>query len=215
MTMKSMVFDLETIANPAMIEHLPEPNIDGRIKDPAKIVAQRDEKRKQQIEKMGLDKATALICCATVLDVETKACKSIALDPETLNEKELLESFWEIAYAYERFVTFNGLWFDVPMLTFRSMVNEVMPAAKISTARYQIANHIDMRALLGGWDSRANGTLDFYARAILGEGKAGEVDGSFVQSMWDCGCVDEIAEYNAAECQTMLKLYERMQHYYY
>lgn len=213
--MRNLIFDIETISNPALLDMLPPVAIDSRLKDPEKIAAQKEEKEKQQIERMGLDKTTALICCITTVDVENKVCKSVELDPKTLDEAALLESFWEIAHPFTRFITFNGISFDCPMLTFRSMVNRVQPSVRISTQKYRITNHLDLRALLNDWDMRAPGTLDFYSRVILGESKANEMDGSFVQSMWDVGCYDEIREYNVAECWSLLKIYQRTQNFYF
>lgn len=213
--MKNLVFDIETIANPGLIGQLPPVRVDSRLKDPEKIAAQRAEKEAQQIEKMGLDKTTALICCITTIDVENEICKSIQLDPETMDERALLESFWEIAHPFTRYITFNGISFDVPMLLFRSMVNSIQPSVRISTRKYQITNHLDLRALLNDWDMRASGTLDFYSRVILGESKADGMDGSFVQSMFDVGAYDEIRDYNTAECWSLLKIYEKMTGYYF
>jgi len=212
--MKNLVLDLETIANPAMLDQLPPVKVDSRLKDPEKITVQRAEKEVQQIEKMGLDKTTALICCITTIDVENEICKSVELDPKTLDEGALLESFWEIAHPFTRFVSFNGIAFDVPMLMFRSMVNRVQPSVRIATQKYRITNHLDLRALLNDWDMRAPGTLDFYSKVILGESKADGMDGSFVQAMWDVGCYDEIKEYNQAECWSLKSIYERMVGYY-
>ena len=213
--MHSLLFDIETIGNSTMIQFLPPIKVDARLKDPVKIEAQKAEKEIQQIEKMGLDKTTALICCITTLDVETDEIKSVELNPKTLNEKELLESFWEITYPYERFITFNGIPFDVPMLTFRSMINGVQPSVKISTKRYQIGNHVDIRMLLGDWDTKAKGTLDFYSKIILGESKADGIDGSFVQHLWSVGLYDEIREYNQAEVKSLKKIYEKITGFYF
>ena len=212
--MRSVIFDIETIGNPGMIDLLPPIEVDKRLKDPLKIEAAKTEKAAQQIERMGLDKTTALICCITTLDVETDEIKSIGLDPETLYEEELLEGFWEIAHPYSRFITFNGNMFDVPMLTFRSMVNSVQLSVKISTKRYQVGNHVDVRALLGDWDSRAKGTLDYYSKILLGESKADGIDGSFVQDMWDVGAYEEIAAYNQAECRSLKAIYQKMIGFY-
>jgi len=213
--MRQLIFDIESIANPAMKDRLPPIKIDSRLKDPVKIEAAKVEKGIEQIEKMGLDKTTCLICCITTLDVETDEIQSVELDTETLDEKALLEDFWEIAHPYSRFITFNGNGFDIPVLTFRSMVNGVQPSVKISTKRYQIGNHVDIRALLGDWDTHAKGTLDYYSKIILGESKADDMDGSFIQSLWDVGVYAEIKEYNQAECRSLKAIYQKMLGFYF
>jgi len=212
--MPSIIFDLETIANPSAIPLLPPVEVDKRLKDPEKIAAQKAKKEADQVARMGLDKTTCLICCVTLLDVETDEIQSIGLDPGTLNEKDLIEAFWETVHPYSRFITFNGNGFDIPVLTFRSMINGVLPSVSISTKRFQIGNHVDVRALLGNWDARAHGTLDYYSKIILGESKADGIDGSFVQSLWDCDCQEEIEAYNQAECRSLKAIYEKMVGYY-
>ena len=212
--MKTVILDIETIANPAIIPLLPPIEAKGGLVDPVKIAASIAEKKQKQIETLGLDKTTCLICCVTTLDVDEGEPQSILLDPNTLDEKALLEEFWDVLHPYAKFVTFNGNAFDVPVLTFRSLINRVQPSVKISTQKYRIANHIDVRAILGDWDSYAKGTLDFYSKVILGESKADDVDGSFVQSMWDCGAYEEIQTYNQAECVSLREIYKRMVGFY-
>jgi hypothetical protein len=213
--MKQILFDIETIANPAIIPLLPPVEAKGNLTDPVKIAADIAEKKQKQTETLGLDKTTCLICCVTTLDVDEGEPQSIILNPDTLDEKALLEEFWEVVHPYSKFVTFNGNGFDVPVLTFRSMINRVQPSVQISTQKYRISNHIDVRAILGNWDTHAKGTLDFYSKIILGESKADDVDGSFVQAMFDVGAYDEIKAYNQAECQSLKAIYERLKGYYF
>jgi len=212
--MRSIIMDIETIANPAILPFLPPVEAKGTLKDPEKIAADIAEKKQKQIETLGLDKTTSLICCVTTLDVDEGEPQSIMLNPDTLDEKALLEKFWEVVHPYERYVTFNGNSFDIPVLTFRSMINRVQPSVQISTQKYRITNHIDVRAILGNWDTYAKGTLDFYSKIILGESKADDVDGSFIQSLWDCACFEEIAEYNRKECLSLREIYKRMVGFY-
>ncbi len=212
--MKTLIMDIETIADPSVIPFLPPVEAKGGLKDPVKIAADIEEKKQKQIETLGLDKTTCLICCVTTLDVDEGEPQSIMLNPDTLDEKALLEEFWEVVHPYAKFVTFNGNGFDVPVLTFRSMINRVQPSVTIATKKYQITNHIDVRAILGNWDTYAKGTLDFYSKIILGESKADDVDGSFVQSMFDVGAYEEIMEYNQKECLSLREIYKRMVGFY-
>ena len=61
---KIAALDLETIADPNMLELLPEVTAKKNLKDPEKIEADIAEKKVQQIEKMGLDPMLNMICCA-------------------------------------------------------------------------------------------------------------------------------------------------------
>jgi len=212
--MKSMLFDLETIANPAALALLPPVEAKKTLKDPVKIEADIKEKEEKRLGELGLDKATCLICCISMMDVDEGEPWHLLLDPETLDEKALLSEFWNITHEYDRFVTFNGIPFDVPILTFRSMVSGVQPSVTISTQKYRITNHIDLRMILGDWDKYAKGTLDFYSRILGIGGKTEGLDGSFVEDMWSCGCYQEVGDYADQDVRITSELYKRMVGYY-
>lgn len=212
--MRKLVYDLETIADPKVLEFLPPVEANKSLKNPEKIAEDIAKKKVKQIEELGLDKTTCLVCCVSMMDVDKKEPFHILLDPD-LNEKILLDKFWEIASEYDRFISFNGIPFDAPILTFRSMVNRVQPSVTISIKKYQITNHIDLRMILGDWDKYAKGTLDFYAKILGVEGKTEGLDGSLVQQMWDCGCYQEITDYCDQDVLATRRLYERMNGYYF
>lgn len=213
--MKTLTFDLETIANPKVIELLPPVQAKKTLKDPEKIAADIAEKRGKRLEELGLDKTTCLICCISMMDADKSKPWHLLLDPDTLDEKTLLSEFWKIAHGYDRFVSFNGIPFDVPILTFRSMVSSVQPSVTISTQKYRITNHVDLRMILGDWDKYAKGTLDFFCKILGLEGKTEGLDGSFVQDMWDCGAYEEIGDYADQDVLATAKLYKRMAGYYF
>jgi predicted PolB exonuclease-like 3'-5' exonuclease len=215
-SLKTVVFDLETIPNPAMIPLLPEPEPAKNLKDPEKIKADIEEKRIKQVEEMALNPHTNLICCASFYDMANANIASHLIDPNTLDEKALLEAIWAELHRYDRFVTFNGNAFDVPCLKFHSMLRQVPMSCHISTVRYRIENHIDVRAVLGNWDTYAKGNLDWYCRLILGEefAKTDGMDGAKVQHLWDCGCYEEIREYCNNDVRILAHLYSRMAGYY-
>ena len=214
--MNTVIFDLETIANPAVIPLLPDVEPARNLKDPVKIAADIEKKKAAQVDKMGLEPTQALICCASFLDLEADEMRSIMLTPE-LDEKLLLTEIWQELHPFERFVTFNGISFDVEMLKFRSLINKVYPSAIISQRRYKIENHIDVRMILGNWDNNARGSLDYYSKIILGPGAGGKtegVDGSMVQGMWDDGKYDAIQKYCERDVRILAEVYKRLLGYY-
>ncbi len=172
--MKVVAFDLETIADKRMIEILPEPKPDTRLKDPAKIVANIEEKRKKQIADMGLSPMYNMICCAGWADNEKSG--TILLEEETPEaEKKLLEDFWEILNNYDHFVTFNGRAFDVRCILLHGMEHGIWPAVNIDRGKYNKtgSNHTDMRLVLSGDTLFATGQLDTYAKKYQMADKAG------------------------------------------
>lgn len=212
--MKQLVFDIETIRNPAMIDMLPEPKADTRLRDPIKIAADIAKKKESQIELMGLDPTQNLICTIGMLDLGETTPTILTLNPETLNEKELLEWFWEACQGYGQFITFNGMNFDIPTIKFHSMVHQVPMTVKFSEVRYRINNHVDVRMILGNWDKHAKGTQDYFCKILLGEGKPDGIDGSMVQELWDKGEYHQIADYCADDVEKLAELYKRMVGYY-
>ena len=215
MSIKSLIFDIETIPNPEIIQFLPPIEADSRLKDPAKIEASIKEKSEKRMDELGLDKTTCLICCISTLDVSADFIQSFMLNPESTNESELLQAFWDHVFDYDRFITFNGNSFDVPVLIFRSMIRSIIPTVKIDTRKYQIGNHVDVRSILGNWDSYAKGSLDYYSNIILGEpAKEEGIDGSMVSHMWDCGAYDEVREYCENDCVILGKIFKRLVGYY-
>jgi len=214
--MNSCVFDLETISNPAIIPFLPEVEANKTLKNPEKIAADIEKKKADQLAEMGLNPSQLLICCGSFLDLETDEMKSFVLSPE-LDERALLMDVWEHLHDYERFVTFNGINFDVEALKFRSLINKVGPSVMISQRKYQIENHVDVRMILGQWEKFAKGDLDYYSKIILGPDEGGKtkgVKGSDVQGMWNDGKYEEIREYCERDVRILGAVYQRLIGYY-
>jgi predicted PolB exonuclease-like 3'-5' exonuclease len=129
-------------------------------------------------------------------------------------ERRLLVQAWEILHRYQNFITFNGIAFDVPVLNLHSLFRRVRPAVNISTKKYQIGNHIDLRAILGNWDNFAPGNLDFYLRRCLGNSKPQNMDGSMVQHYWDTDLKDEIVTYGVGDAEDTWELYQHVKQFY-
>lgn len=215
--MKTLSLDIETIADPSKIDQLPPVEAAKSLKDSAKIQADIAEKQQAQRDKMGLDPTTNLICSLATRDVDTGEENAWLLNPDLSNEREILENFWELAHQYDKFVTFNGIAFDVPVIRFHSMIHQVRPSVDIACNKYRIDNHIDIRMILANGDQYAKGDQDYYCKLILGpdQGKPAGIDGSMVQQFWDAGLYNEIKEYNMDEVRKLRLLYHRLLGYYY
>lgn len=212
---KIITWDLETIADKSVIPLLPPVEPDTRLKDPIKIKANIEKKEADRIAKLGLDPVTARIACFGWFDGEQGKSYHYILEAETAEaEKALLQKAWDILALAQHFVTFNGNGFDVPMLLMRSLVNRVRPSVQISTKKYTIQNHTDVRAILGNWDNYAKGTLDFYSRLLLGKSSKDEFDGSQVQDLWDMELFDDIGKYAEGDCEATFQIYELLTQYY-
>src|SRR6056297_1247067 len=98
---KIVAFDLETIADKAMIPFLPEVKAKSNLKDPVKITADLDEKKKKQLQDMGISPMTNLICCAGWADNNNETGSIVLGKEEPQAEKYLIEQFWDLLSKYD------------------------------------------------------------------------------------------------------------------
>ncbi len=200
-----IALDLETIPDKTMIPFLPEVKPNGSLKDEAKIAADIAKKKAKQLEEMGLNPLTNIICCAGWCDEEGTG--HIILKDEQ-SEKGLLEEFWEKVSTYDHFVTFNGRNFDMRCILLHCMDHGVRPSTDIDTGRYNRGNHTDLRLILSGDNQFAAGKLDFYAQKFLKDKKTEGIDGKLVQEYWAIGAKGMIAEYCEQDCKLTYDLYK-------
>ena len=214
---RTCLFDLETITDPSVIDILPEPEPDSRLVNKDKIAADIEKKVQKQIDMLGVDPKTNLICCASFADFEEKKTTSFTLEPLekgsvlTLGDKEaiLLRDIWEHMKPYNRFVTFNGNSFDVECLNFHSAIRGVEIAIRLSQNNYRPVNHYDLRMVFARGNSRAKGKFDFFAKRFGATGKDG-LDGSMVQGMWDAGEIEDIKKYCESDVRNLYHVYKRL-----
>jgi len=206
---KTIAFDLETIANPDAVKLLDEPEAAKNLKDPDKIAADISKKKAQQKAHMPLEITQCQICCFGWCDGDDSGYVL-----KDVSEKALIIEIWAKLREYSDIVSYNGMGFDVPILNFRSMANQVLPPFTISLARYRISNHIDLKAFITNYGYKTKGSLDFVSRLLLGEGKSG-MDGSQVGKHWNLGEYDLVGKYCENDAVLTWKLYLRMLGYYF
>jgi predicted PolB exonuclease-like 3'-5' exonuclease len=199
MTRSATVLDFETIRCPKAMPFIPEKGPRDRT-DPA--------------EKLAFDPNYIQPCVAGFC--ADGQCWSIGQnDFDTDPERQLLLAVWDILETTDIIVTFNGWSFDLPLLLRRSWYHGIMPTKQISMKKYDIGgNHIDVRMVLGNWDSYARGNLDLYANLKLGARKTDGIDGSQVQGLWDRGEFAKVHEYCRQDCKITWDLYESLKGYY-
>ena len=212
--MSTVALDIETIADRSLMPMLPPVEAAGNLKDPEKIKADIEKKQEKQIVEMGLDPRWNLICCVGLYDGTSEPQAIVLQDESEAGERALLEATWEALHRYELFVSFNGSEFDVPIINLHSLFRRVRPAVRISTRRYQIDNHVDVRAVLSGWEKFAPGNLDFYLQRVLGRSKPKQIGGSDVQHYWDVGMKDDIATYCMGDAKDTWDLYQAVKTYF-
>lgn len=222
-----LVTDIETIPNMDVVDLMPEPKAHGGLKDPVKIAADIEKKKAEAVDKMGLDPNFGRICVIgyAVRDGQRRdRPEGILTSDHHLAEatddaeKELLAAFWEKAKSHGRIATFNGAGFDIPFIMRRSWLLGVEPTRTFETVAWKCAtgeaNHIDVRLVLSGGDTKAKGTMDLYGKLKLGCGKTEDMDGSQVWDYWQAGRIDEIRNYCKDDCSRTLELLESLYGYY-
>lgn len=137
-----------------------------------------------------------------------------------MDEKAMLEKFWEGAKQYNNFITFNGRSFDVPFLMVRSAVHGIRPTKDLMRGRYLYQNdpeamHIDLQDQLTFYGAmRKKGSLHLWSRAFgIESPKAGGVTGDDVGRLFKEKRFLDIARYNVGDLRATQALYERWSKY--
>lgn len=212
MRIKILAFDLETIADPEALSLLPGCEAPGNYKDPEKIRAYIAEKEAKRAQEFGLNPWTSQIAVFGWCDGEETG--AIRVD-ETDSYPAFLENVWSFLAGFDRFATFNGNEFDVPVLLAHSVIHRVFPKVILSRRKYAVTdNHVDLRAVFSNWNQYAKGNLDLVCKRVLGvnSGKTEGVDGSQVQDLWDSGAEgrEKVADYCRRDAQRVMELYSVM-----
>jgi len=184
--MRRAVLDIETV--PLEIE--------------AELTAEDSKKR-------SLDAMAGRVACVGVISIDDCTANSAVAMCST-NEKQLLSDVW--GYFKEervsRFVTHNGLSFDLPFLWKRSIINRVKPTVALDLKKYRSDFVYDTMNVWSNWEPRQFVTLDALSR-VLGVGeKSGS--GSEVLDLWRTREFETIARYCLDDCWLTYACYCRM-----
>lgn len=217
--MKYFIFDLETIPDFTIPEtQWPQPKY-GNTKDPDKKAAQRDKFNQNggRDKVMSLDPAYCQIIAFSGLTIDTageEPTEEINL-ANGVDDKEILKKAWyaitHAGYQGIPLASFNGIAFDLPVLFFRAIANDVtVPVTLYSqlTRKYSNEIHLDLMQLLAGWDRTKWHSLDFYASRFGIESKTHS--GADVLPMWKAGKLQEISDYCRQDVRVTAELFKRV-----
>lgn len=162
-----------------------------------------------EVKKMSLDATQGRVACigAILLDdfqpVEARAFIS-------RDEGALLRDFWSyVAHTRcSRFVTHNGLHFDMPYLWRRSVIARVKPTVPLDLRKYKTDPIYDTMCVWGNWEFRGAVTLDSLSKALGVGRKSG--NGSDVFGLWKDGNLEAIANYCLDDCWLTYACFCRM-----
>jgi DNA polymerase elongation subunit (family B) len=129
------------------------------------------------------------------------------------SEKELLERFWEILERKRpRLISFNGRYYDGPILMIRSAQLGIQPSQNLCGNRFNLSTHVDLTEVLsfhGTW--REQYKLDYWCHRFDIESPKGSIDGSQVARAYREGRIEEIGEYCLRDTRATGELYRRME----
>jgi DNA polymerase elongation subunit (family B) len=128
------------------------------------------------------------------------------------SEKELLESFWEIVERKRpRLISFNGRYYDGPILMLRSAQLGISPSLNLCGNRFNLSSHVDLTEVLsfhGAW--REQYKLDYWCRRFDIESPKGSIDGSQIARAYRDGRIEEIGEYCLRDTRATAQLYHKL-----
>src|SRR5262245_6015200 len=116
----------------------------------------------------------------------------------TRTERQLISAFVDkIAQLSPQLVTFNGNSFDLPVLRYRAMINQV-PASGLSLRPYfhrYTEDAIDLCDVLSSFSPHSKATLNEVSRVMGLPGKPDDIAGTDVERYFREGRIQEIANY--------------------
>lgn len=183
-TPRSIVFDIETCSLPEseLAPFIPTFDPPANYKDPEKIKAVLDAKRKDWIESCALDPITG-----RVLAIGMLVNGEFVLISEPATEAIMLNEFWDAVQGegslLHHLIGFNCCLFDLPFLIRRSWRLGVSVPLGIRRGRYWGDQITDLRDVWQMGDRQASGSLDTIAKH-LGIGKKSGSGANFA-NLWN------------------------------
>lgn len=212
----TMVFDIETIGK--KFDELDEKEQDYLLNNLEAITDDDEAKQKTALYSI-FGKVCAIGCFnpatqkGAVLIISDKE-----LTPEKENytyyiykdEKSLLEAFWVMATAYEKFVTYNGEGFDFPYIIIRSGINRVK-VPFVANKKWS-DNFVDLQQKFK--QSNRPFRLEMLCKAFgIENPKEAGVSGGHVGELFDKMEYNKIADYVARDAFSTSRLYEIWREY--
>jgi hypothetical protein len=233
--MSALIFDIETIGEDYnSLDKTTQESLTRWIKKESESEKEYKVKLQELKEGLGFSPLTGEIVAIGVIDSEkdegavyfqapNKKINDSSEDGmrfKQMEEKEMLEKFWEVAGKYKEFVSFNGRGFDVPFIMVRSAVHRIKPSKNLMSNRYLSmqryeAKHIDLLDQLTFYGAvRKKGNLHLWSRAFGIKSPKGEgVTGDDVGRLFKEKKYLEIAKYNVGDIRATRELYKYWKEY--
>lgn len=216
---KRLFFDIETIINPDAIDLMPEPAAPANLKDPEKIAAAIEEKRREMIEKAALDADFGRILSIGYSTgdgdgIHVMVNEDVYPDtfPYNRSEEQMLKAFWDrFKECNGACVGYNILGFGLPYLMRRSMALGVKLPLVPMLAKFRTEPVTDLMAILYNWGGDRYKPLKTVAMLYGLENGAEGIDGSQVAGL----DAETLIQYQISDVRLVMQLYRRMNGVYF
>ncbi|MEO0288356.1 MAG: ribonuclease H-like domain-containing protein [candidate division WOR-3 bacterium] len=192
------------------------------------------DKDKDFKEKKGLYPSSGKIIALSILDADQKIIETFYQSSQNTlfdnscvddyngykriftitNEKEILENFYDRVKRCTRFITFNGLRFDCPFITFRAIINGVKPSRNINTPRFKKEEHYDVYDVLTLSGLLKGNSLDIYCKVFDIPSSKVNMSGKDVEKFYREEKFLEIAKYCSMDVLSTYLLYLKIKDYF-
>lgn len=216
MTTKRIFFDIETRSNPEALALAPEPKAPGNLKDPVKIAAAIEEKKRELIESAALDPDYGAVLSIGLSYGDTEpisvwvAGEPFVPDAEPLTEKQMIVMFWDhLADCDGRCVGYNILSFDLPYLMARSMYLDIKNFYPPVLAKFRTDPVTDLYAIRYNWGPGKG--LKQVCKLLGIPNDCEGVDGSMVKDL----DAETLLAYQTSDVRLVIELHRRMNGVYF
>ena len=216
--MGTIIADIETLrcTDEGQIKYLVDSvKPDSRLKDPAKVAADIEEKQKAVIEKSGLDGGFGMLALVGML-TQGIALRFANHEGTLQGERKMLGDFWEhvnsnLMQKSAPVIVGHNIKWDLRFIAQRSAVHGIFVNREFLGLNERYSNRIicTMEAW-AGWGNTIS--LDRLCHALGVESPKRDIDGSQVHDLWMSGADgrDRVMDYNYYDLVATRECYERL-----
>ncbi len=218
--MEKIVFDIETVG-------LDFKQLDKKAQEYLLKSAVTEEEKKEAIQQACFNPLASEIAAICLINPDTdrgavyfqapgakvQSFVEDGIEFQAMNEKEILQNFWEKISNYRQIVTFNGRGFDCPFIMLRSAVHRIYPTKNLMPPRFDSAGHLDLMEQLSFYGAFRRYSLDFYCRSFGLECKMDGIEGGQVGEYFKKKKYEDIARYCVQDVRATAALYKYWEKY--
>ena len=219
--MRKLIFDIETAGYEFESLSLSQQEYILRYAEQEKDEELKREKIDKSKRYLSLYPFTAKVVAIGMLNVESEGslvlfegkdswkAEDKKVEYKGVEEREMLELFWNYVSKVDQVITFNGRNFDIPFLMLRSAMLRVKPSANLIQSRYSLTHHIDLLDQFTFYGLMRKFNLDFYCNAFgIESPKSKGITGMEVKELYKAGRIKDIAIYCGEDIKATYELYK-------